>query len=249
MADYFHVALILVAGMAAGFLNVLAGGGSLLTFPLLIFLGLPVAVANGTNRIALTFQNLVAVAGFGKKGYFDWRTGVLLGLPAAFGAIIGARLAVFMPGPVFQKVLGVVMLLVMAFIVWQPKSREGKEEKPLVGLRRIVALVVFFCIGFYGGLIQLGVGFIIIAALTFIGHFSLVRINSLKVLVVFIYLIPSLAVFALNGDVNYVWGVTLALGMGVGSWLGTHVAVTRGEKWIKAVLVVAVVLAAVKLFL
>jgi len=245
---YFYTTVLLFSGVAAGFLNVLAGGGSLLTMPALIFLGLPVAVANGSNRIALIFQNFVAGFSFRGKGYFDWKTGLFLSLPAVVGSLAGARLAIFMPGALFEKLLAVVMVIVIAFIVRQPRQPKKQEEITFNRQRMVLSQAMFFLIGFYGGLVQAGVGFIIIAALSLTTNFSLVKINSLKVMVVFIYLCSSFAEFALHGDVDYVWGGVLAIGMGVGSWLGTHVAVTKGEKWIKIVMVVAVILAAARLF-
>jgi uncharacterized membrane protein YfcA len=66
--DVFDIVIILVIGFLAGIINVMAGGGSLLTMPLLIFLGLDTAVANGTNRVAILFQNASAIHGFRSKG-------------------------------------------------------------------------------------------------------------------------------------------------------------------------------------
>jgi len=85
--DILHIALIIAVGIAAGFLNTVAGEGSLITMPVLIFLGLPSAVANGTNRIALMAQNIVAVTNFRKKGFFDWKLSIMLAIPAAIPAL------------------------------------------------------------------------------------------------------------------------------------------------------------------
>src|SRR6056297_1774079 len=103
----FQIILILVTGIAAGFLNTLGGGGSLLTMPMLIFLGLPAAVANGTNRIAIFVQNIVGVTNFRHKGFFYPKLGFILGVPAILGSIFGARFAVSISGELFEKILAI----------------------------------------------------------------------------------------------------------------------------------------------
>ena len=88
-------ALLTFTGMFAGFLNSVAGGGSLLTLPVLIFLGLPGAtIANGTNRLAIMLQNIVGVVGFRRKGVSDFSYGILITLPAMLGAVFGTLLVI-----------------------------------------------------------------------------------------------------------------------------------------------------------
>lgn len=238
---------ILITGIAAGFLNVLAGGGSLITMPVLIFLGLPSAMANGTNRIALMVQNIVAITNFRNKGFFDWQLSLMLGIPAVIGSIVGAKLAVTLPDQIFNKILAVVMILVLGIILWQPQKKLAANTENLSLKRKIIAVIAFFFVGIYGGFIQAGVGFIIIASLTVITGMSLVKINSIKVFVVAIYMLSSLVVFILNGQVNWILGLTLAVGNGIGAWVGSNFAVSKGDKWIRMVLIVAVTLMAAKL--
>ncbi|MCD4700730.1 MAG: TSUP family transporter, partial [Candidatus Aegiribacteria sp.] len=90
--------LLFLAGIAAGFVNVNAGGGSFLTIPLLIILGgLPATAANGTNRIAVLIQNIIAVKNFRRHGFRDIRQGLKLGISAMVGAVIGSIIAVDIP--------------------------------------------------------------------------------------------------------------------------------------------------------
>lgn len=243
-----HILLILATGVVAGFLNTLAGGGSLFTMPVLIFLGLPSAVANGTNRIALFIQNFVAVANFRNKGYFDYKIGLQLAVPAVLGSIVGANLAISLDDKAFNKILALIMILVVFLIVFKPHQKLIADEEKLSKGRKIAAIIAFFFVGIYGGFIQAGVGFIIIASLTVITGFSLVKINSIKVFVILFYTISSLAVFILNGKLDWILGFTLAMGNGVGAWLGTNFAVSKGDKWIKVIIVIAVVLMAAKLY-
>ncbi len=238
--EIWHIPVVFIVGIIAGFINTLAGGGSLLTLPILIFLGLPTAVANGTNRLAIITQCLFAVAGFRRKGVSNFGLSLLLSVPALFGAIIGAQFAVDISDILFKRILAIIMLLVLGFILWNPRRDVGS----LMSSGRnhlIITMIVFFFIGFYGGFIQVGVGFIIIAALTTITGLGLVETNSHKVFIVGIYTIFALIVFTFNGKVSWEIGLCLAAGMGIGGWIGSHWAVARGERWIRLVLTVCVI--------
>lgn len=239
-----EVFFILIAGTVAGFMNTMAGGGSLITLPLLIFLGLPATVANGTNRISIMVQNISAVATFKHKGVFDWKISLFLGLPALLGAILGSQLAINLPDEQFERILAVVMIIILALIFWNPTSKLRMSTENMSWRRKILGFLVFFGIGIYGGFIQAGVGFLIMAALTLLTGFSLIRINAIKVLVVSIYLLASLVIFIINGRVDWILGITLAIGQGFGGWLGGVLSVSRGEKWIKIILAISVLVMA-----
>jgi len=245
--EIWHIPVIFTAGILAGFINTLAGGGSLLTLPILIFLGLPTAVANGTNRIAIVAQCAFAVAGFKKKGVSNFKLSLLLSTPAIIGAIIGAYFAVDISDVLFRRVLAVIMLLVLGLILWNPRQDSSGSSNSLGRRQLITAMTVFFFIGIYGGFIQVGVGFIIIAALTTITKFNLVVTNSHKVFIAGIYTIFALIVFAFNGKVCWKIGLCLAAGMGLGGWIGSHWAVKKGERWIRVVLAICVVAMVIKL--
>ncbi len=248
--DFFNVLIIMSAGVAAGFLNVVAGGGSLITLPLLITMGLPSAVANATNRVAIIGQNIFAVAGFRSKGVSTFPYSLYLGISALAGAVLGAKIAVDIDDKVFNRILSIVMLLVVAFIVIRPGSRlMGKAENERLDVKhQVLGVFTFFGVGIYGGFIQAGVGFIMIALLTSINGFSLVKSNSTKVFVALVYTCAALLVFILEGVINWTFGITLAAGNALGGWLGSRWSVTKGDVWIRRVLVVAVIALAVKLW-
>jgi len=246
----FQIGLILITGIAAGFLNTIGGGGSLLTMPMLIFLGLPAATANGTNRIAIIIQNIVGVTNFRSKGFFFPKLGIILGIPAIVGSIIGARIAVSMSGELFEKILAIVMIMVLILILTRPEKKFIKEidSENMSTPRLIVAIIAFFGVGLYGGFIQAGVGFIIIVALTLITGLSLVKVNCLKVFIILIYTIASFLVFIINGKVNFVLGFTLAIGNAFGAYLGSNFAVNKGDKWIRIFLIITILAMSAKLF-
>ena len=240
--EILNVGLILVTGVVAGFMNTLGGGGSLLTLPMLIFLGSPAAVANGTNRIALMVQNIVGVSNFRRKGFFYPKLGIILAIPAVFGSLLGARFAISVPEELFQKILAVIMIVVLILILTRPEKKFLKEieGENLSTARLVVSIFVFFGVGLYGGFINAGVGFVIIVALTLITGMSLVKINSLKLFIVLIYISSSLVVFIIHGKVDWILGLTLAIGNALGAYLGSNFAVSKGDKWIRVFIVIAI---------
>jgi len=243
----WHVVLILLAGTLAGIVNTLAGGGSMLTLPVLIFLGLPPTTANGTNRVAIEIQNILAVLGFKRKGVADWKLSLQLAVPATLGAIVGSRIAVEVSDVLFRQVLAVTMLVVLGLILWNPTQRLKNQGQSMTRGRLVGTAVALFFVGIYGGFIQAGVGFLFIATLVAVAGMDLVTTNSHKVFIVGVYTLFSIAVFAIEGRIDWGLGLTLAVGNGLGGWIGSHVAVTKGEKWVRAVLVVAVLAMALRL--
>ncbi len=247
--EILDLGLILITGVAAGFMNTLGGGGSLLSLPMLIFLGSPAAVANGTNRIALIAQNIVAITNFRRKGFFYPKLGITLAIPAVFGSFLGAKIAISIPEELFQRILAIIMVIVMVLILTRPEKKFLKEieGENLSSIRLVIAMFVFFGIGVYGGFIQAGVGFIIISALALITGLSLVKINSLKVFIVLIYVFSSFAVFIIHGKVDWILGSTLAIGNALGAYLGSNFAVSKGDKWIRVFIVIAILSMSAKL--
>lgn len=243
-----HILLILAVGIVAGFINTMAGGGSLLTMPVLIFLGLPSSTANGTNRIALLVQNAIGIWNFRRQGFFEWKLSLWLSIPAVIGSIIGALFAVAISDNLFNKILAVVMVVILIFVIWQPHKRLVKEEKAPTRGRMIIACVSFFVVGLYGGFIQAGIGFLMIITLTMSFGMSLVKVNSMKLFIAGVYILASFVIFVIHGEVDWLLGCILAIGNAFGAWIGTHFAVSKGDKWIRIVLVIAVVLMAAKLF-
>ncbi|MYL51420.1 TSUP family transporter [Halobacillus litoralis] len=239
---------ILGVGIGAGFINVIAGGGSLLTLPILIFFGLPSAVANGTNRIALMAQNIVAIISYRKDGYFDGKFSLLLAIPALIGSIVGAQIAVNIPDDLFNRILSIVMIVVLVIMIWKPHKNLSAASSQDSRMKKVGLVLIFFFIGIYGGFIQAGVGFVIIAALTLVTGLSLVKINSIKVFVVAVYTLSALVVFVVNDQIHWGYGITLAIGTSLGAFLGSKFAVKHGDKWIQRFLVVAVIAMAIRLF-
>ncbi len=248
MEEWYHYVLLVVVGFAVGFINTVAGGGSLLSLPVLIFLGLPPSVANGTNRVAIVIQTALGTAGFKSKGVSTFPFNVYLGISALIGAILGAHIAVDIKGETFNKILAIIMIVVVVLIVFMPKIDLKQLEERVTGKHLWIGIIAFFFFGIYGGFINAGLGFIIILFLHFVNRMTLVRANATKVAVVFIYTLSALVVFALNDKIIWKVGLVLALGNGSGAWLASRVSVNKGDGFIKTFLVIMVVIMAVKLW-
>ncbi|MEN8187988.1 MAG: sulfite exporter TauE/SafE family protein [Bacteroidota bacterium] len=242
-------ALLLIAvGLITGFINILAGGGSLLTLPTLIFLGLPPNVANGTNRIAILFQSVVSSAGFRSKGVKTLPHSLYFGISAMIGAIIGAQIAIDIKGETFNKILAIIMVFVVAYLVIHRKTRYEDFIERVTGKYLWLGIIAFFFIGIYGGFIQAGTGFLMLLALSGINQFSLVKSNAIKVFVALIYTISAVAIFILNDKVNWQYGLTLALGNATGGWIASRWSVKKGDGVVKIFLVIMVIIMAIKLW-
>jgi len=256
--EIWYTLLLLVAGLISGFMNVLAGGGSLLVMPIMVLLlGMPGPVANGTNRVAILAQNVSAVAGFRKKGFSDWRLSLSLALCALPGAAVGAWYGTKLDGEWFNRVLSGVMIGVM--IIMALKHRKSKQQpddsprdtapKGPTRNQLIAGHVLIVLAGFYGGFIQAGVGFILMAILHQVMGLDLVRVNMHKVFIVAAYTIIALGFFAYSGNIMWTRGLILAVAMAVGGWAGSHFAVNKGEGVIRIALNIALTVLIIKLLL
>jgi uncharacterized membrane protein YfcA len=243
----WHYPLLAVVGLVAGFQNVMAGGGSLLTLPVMIFLGLSPAEANGTNRVALLTQSVTAVVDFRRQGFSDWRRSLTLALCTVPGAVAGAVAAVKIDPVWFKRFLALVMIGVLVLVLRKPRTPAEVEVDESGRRDLVLAHLAMLGVGFYGGFIQAGVGFILMAILRGLLRLDLVRVNMHKVFVVGVYMLPSLAVFALLDQVLWVAGLVLAVGNGTGAFIATRLQVKKGEGPVRVVFAIAIVAMAVKL--
>jgi hypothetical protein len=235
--------LLIVGGGAAGFINTLAGGGSAITIPILNEM-VGISVANGTNRIAVMAANLSAIAGFQRGKAIPWQRVVPLIIPTVVGAGLGAWVATKTDPDVMRKVFAGVLLLVAASVVFRPARWVEERDASLAEPWRFLA---FLGIGFYGGFVQAGVGFLLLAGLVLGGGLNLVNGNAAKVVLIALYTPVALVFFASAAQVDLSVGVVLAIGQMTGAWIASQMAIAKGANWVRWVLVVAAVVAAVRL--
>jgi uncharacterized membrane protein YfcA len=234
-------------GVVAGFLNVMAGGGSLLTVPVMVFMGVPGPVANGTNRIAILAQNITAVTTFFRRGFSDFKLSLTLAACSLPGAVAGALVGTRLEGVWFNRVLALIMLGVM-LVMATGGNRKNRDAAGEPNRKQLLwGHICMVGVGFYGGFIQLGVGFIIMPVLHRVMGLDLVRTNMHKVFIVMSYTLVALVVFASQVEILWVVGLALAVGNSLGGWIATNVQVDRGESVINLVLNIVLAAFVIKL--
>jgi len=246
MDELLKLFLLFVVGSIAGFINVFAGGGSTITLPILIFLGLDPSLANGTNRMGILAQTLSAVVSFRQEKYHDFKLSLRLTAFTLPGAITGAIIATRISNDLFQKILAFVLIAVTISIF----LKKTNQEKPGGGYKTKSSWFIYpvmLAIGFYGGFMQVGVGFVFMASLYHLMRLDLIRVNMHKVFIIFVYTIPALLVFLFTGNVEWSFGLILAVGMAIGAWWAAKISVKKGEKFIRIVLIPVILGMALKL--
>ena len=234
--ELIDAALVVGAGLVAGIVNAMAGGGSLLTVALLnVFVGLPGLVANGTNRVGILVQNAASVASYRKEGVRGFGRAVPVIVPVIAGSLLGSLLVSSVTDETFERIFGILMVPLLFLSLRSPKN-VGSQ----INWHPLTSAVVFFGIGLYGGAFQAGVGLLIVVALSRSG-LDLVNANAVKVVVILVLTTIAVPVFVIRGQVDWGFAAVLAIGFAAGGWIGARVAVRGGERIIKPVLIGAVV--------
>ena len=245
---WLEAILLLGAGLFAGIINTLAGGGSLITLPLLIFMGLPSTDANATNRVAIFIQNIFSVSGFQSKGVKIFPFGIWVALSAMLGALLGASIAVEISSELFNRLLAIIMVVVILVTVLKPYLFKIKENEVFNRKRNTLTILLFFGVGIYGGFIQAGIGFLMIAILTNVHSLGMVKTNAIKVFTALCYTAVAIVIFILEDKIRWQYGLTLASGNAAGGWIASRWSVGKDDKWIRLIMIVTVLALAIKLW-
>ena len=226
-----EIVLLLLSGVLVGIINTLGGGGSVITMSLFMAMGMPIGVANGTNRIAVLLQNLSATIAFLRKGMLHIKSGLLLSIPAILGNIMGAMVATEVSEAVFKVCLSVVLVVILIYLVL------GKDNQQVTGGHGLKIkwwhYIWFFIIGFYGGYIYIGLGFLILAITIWTMNLDIVTANVIKGFVIFLSTPFALAVFIYNDQVEWVAGLLHGVGNILGAVMASHWAMSWGVKFVR----------------
>lgn len=245
---YIEIIALIISGLLVGFINTLAGGGSIISLSILMFLGLPPGVANGTNRIAITLQTITATFNFKKQKILDSKKGIKLGVPTVLGSILGAFIAVDIDEDIFKKSIAIIMIVMVFFIFLKPNrwlvSREDLIEKDIT----LWQYILFFFIGIYGGFLHVGIGYFLLASIVLGAGYDLVKANAIKILIVMMYVPVSLLVFIYNDQVDYKYGLILAIGNIIGAYIASKYAIKKGVEFVRWVILVVVIITALNIF-
>lgn len=238
--SWLTITALVVSGVFVGFINTLAGGGTIISLSLFMLLGLPANIANGTNRVAVILQNLTSVSQFRKQNLLDFKKANKLAIPTMIGAMVGAQIASGISENIFRKAVAVVMLVMVYFIIAKPsqwlKGTRSLQEKPVSWIQ----VVIFFLIGVYGGFVQVGVGYFILAGVVLGAGYDLVKANAIKVWIVLLYTPLALIVFILHDQVHWTYGLIHAIGNIIGAFIASRFAVSWGANFVRWVIIVVI---------
>ncbi len=242
-----HILLVVGVGILTGFINTLSGSGSLISLPILMFIGLPPHVANGTNRIGIFFQNLVSTTNYHRKGILDVRMGIGVAIPAILGSIAGAFVVTGLSERAVEISVAVVLLVMLVPLWLKPRQWLEGKDMTQVPQNKLLRFVIFFFVGMYGGYIQAGVGIFLLSALVLNAGYDLVKANALKVFINLIFTPFALGVFIYLGHVNWGVGLVLALGNAIGAWFASQWSVAWGPVFVRYVLAIVILGSGIKL--
>jgi uncharacterized membrane protein YfcA len=242
-----EVIIIILAGALAGFINTLAGGGSVITLSLLLILGLPATVANGTNRLNVLSQTISSVVIFWRKKMFTHSKIPWLVIPGAIGSIAGAWSATGINSRHLEIAMVIIMAVMLLFMFLKP-SLWLRENTALLGKKvRWWQILMFLAIGWYAGFLQVGVGYLLLMALVLGTGFEIVKANAIKNLVVLFSAVVSLIIFMFSDQVQYLYGLLLSAGSIIGAYIASMMAVKKGGNFVRWVVVASVILAVLKI--
>lgn len=240
---WWHYVIVTAAGFMAGLINAIAGSGSLLTLPVLMLVGVPATVANGTNRLAMLSQAVTAVLSYRQKGVRDFGHAYWLIVPPCVGAVLGASLALQMPDALLSWILLVVMLIMCTLLFVKPKQWNAPlGEVPQDFSRKPIVWIIFFLIGVYAGFVQVGSNYLVLTILVLWGRFDVHHGNTLKSLIQAGFTLMALPIFILGGKVNWLVGLPLALGAAAGAIVGARLALRLGTRFVRILLVSTLIL-------
>lgn len=242
MDESLQLLLYLGAGLCSGFLNTIASAGSALTLPLMIFLGLPANIANGTNRVQIAIGRISSIVSFQRSKAIDWRNALILSIPCFFGGILGASLAAVLQSKYIGWAITFAVIAVVVLLLSNPKRllKDQRGDQPVI---KWWHLVLYFAVGLWGGFIVLDASTYALMVLVLGIGYDLKKANAIKAVAILPMSLISLAVFAWAREIDWRVGLLLSLGSVIGAWIGATLAVKEWIKiWIYRILIVILTL-------
>jgi uncharacterized membrane protein YfcA len=243
--DVFSLFILFAGGLAGGFYGSSVGGGALLTFPLLLLVGMPVHVAIGTQRFAAILLEGVSALKFHREKKLHVRLGMLLSIAGFVGSVVGAFIVLDIDERVLNLVVGIMLVVatVMFLLKDRVRNRTHRSNSTFyVGL----LYVSIFLFGIYSSFFAVGSAMFGVIILSLFG-FPFFASAALARMIGTFAAIAGTFVFATHGLINYQYGVALGVGFAIGSWWGLHYALKKGEGYMRVILYAVIFLTFVKL--
>lgn len=246
MELFLEIILTFFIGILASFIGAIVGGGGLISIPFLMFLGLPPQIAIATNKFGAVGLSIGSITKF-KKEKIIWEYVIPFSILAVIGGVIGANLLLEINENYLSKIVGIILLVLLPFVFM--KKDFGIKNINSTKKQKILGSVVYFLLMIFGGFFGGGAGTLIIGTLIYFFGFKIIEANATDMVPWFIVSVISLIVFIINGIVSYYVGITLFFGMLVGGYYGAHTAIKKGDKWVKSLFIVLVIISSIKILL
>lgn len=240
--DASTVIILISSGVLVGFINTLGAGATVISMVVYMAMGIPIMEAAGTNRVSVIIQNLTASLTYRSQNMLDTKESLKLAIPIIIGTLLGTQFALNVSEEIFTGLFIAGLIGMSIMLIASPSS----WTKPIGSSyqSRVTPLhyIYLFIAGLYGGAVYVGLGYFLISVFVLGLGMDIVRANALKSFMAFTITPFSLLIFALNGEVNYTYGIVHALGNIVGSYIAARYAVKIGSKVIHKILLVLVIL-------
>jgi uncharacterized membrane protein YfcA len=245
---WISIIILICSGIIVGFINTLAGGGTVISLSVFMFFGLPPLVANGTNRVAIVLQNATAVACFQKNRLIDWRKIIHLAIPVILGSLAGAAIAGIISNKLFLYIFAGVVIMFGISMIFNPDKY--LYERTLLVSRKISIwqYIIYFLIGVYGGFVHVGIGYLFLAALVLGSGYDLLKANVIKCVLILFYVPFSLFIYAIQDNVYWSFGLVHGLGNIIGAWLAARLAIKKGAPFIRYIVMILIVIVILQMF-
>lgn len=241
--------IIFVVGFIAASFGTLVGGGSLLTIPALIFLGLPSNTAVATNRFGVIGIPITGWYKFHKKKLIDHRIGFAVGIPALIGSILGANLVLQVNEAILRQAIGIITLLILIFVMVKPQIGLERTKHFIKKYEYVIGGIIGFLLGIYGGFYGAGVGTFFSYLLILLFGQTFLESAGTRKIALFLVSVMAAVIFAINGAIVYSLGIALFVGMLIGSYIGAHYSDKIGNVWIKRLFFVIVLIMGIRLLI
>ncbi|HJO95644.1 MAG TPA: sulfite exporter TauE/SafE family protein [Victivallales bacterium] len=246
MEWYYIYPLLILAGIACGFINILAGCGGAISLSVLNFF-VPLNIANGTFRIPILLQNISGVHEFKKHNAYTKKTSIPILIPIILGGICGTLSAVYIPHSGFKFFVGVMMLVL--FVIQLVKIFHKNKKQPIEysdnpkKYNPILVNISYFVVGMYGGFIQVGVGIFLLLTIEYFSKTNLFRANAIKILAILCYTIPAALIFMFNGLIDWKLGIIMAIGNIIGAKIAVKSSAKINTSYIRVFVIIILLIA------
>jgi uncharacterized membrane protein YfcA len=244
-----NLSIIFITGMIGGSFGTLVGGTSLITIPVLIFLGLPPHTAIGTDRLGITGLTSVGWYKFHEKGLMNYPIALVIGIPALVGSFLGANLVLQLSVALLKKIIATSTIFLLLLVIGQPRLGLEKRGGAIKGREYGVGIFISFIVGIYGGFYGAMAGtFLLYISLftfkqTFLEGTAAIKLSSLMVTTMAAF------IFARKGAIHYPMAIAMFLGCAIGSYVGAHYSDRIGNVWIKRLFIAIVMIMVIKLLI